>query len=107
MTRKKLSPIHPGKILKEELLIPFNISPEELAQEIKVSKEQVKWVCEERGDITPDLAVRLALFFNSTPQFWMNMQKSYEEKILSEKTEQLKKQIHPYQRNEQNRIEKI
>jgi antitoxin HigA-1 len=69
MTRKKLSPIHPGKILKEELLIPFNISPEELAQEIKVSKEQVKWVCEERGDITPDLAVRLALFFNSTPQF--------------------------------------
>jgi plasmid maintenance system antidote protein VapI len=42
MTRKKLSPIHPGKILQEELLIPFNISPEELAQEIKVSKEQVK-----------------------------------------------------------------
>lgn len=104
MTRKKLSPIHPGEILREELLVPFNISPEELAKQIKLSKEQVKWVCEERADITPDLAVRLALYFGSTPQFWMNMQKSYEEKILSEKMKQLKKQIHPYQKNEQSRV---
>jgi plasmid maintenance system antidote protein VapI len=42
MTRKKLSPIHPGEILREELLVPFNISPEELAKQIKLSKEQVK-----------------------------------------------------------------
>jgi addiction module HigA family antidote len=42
MTRKKLSPIHPGEILREELLIPLNISPEELAQELKVPKEQIK-----------------------------------------------------------------
>lgn len=107
MPRKKLSPIHPGKILREELLIPFNISPEELAQAIQVSKEQIQWICEERGDITSDLAARLALYFDSTPQFWMNMQKSYEEKVLADKTKQLKKQISPYQRNEQNRIEKI
>ena len=55
--------------MREELLIPFDISPEELAQEIKVSKEQIKLICEERGDITFDLATRLALFFGSTPQF--------------------------------------
>ncbi|CAG8824684.1 235_t:CDS:2 [Gigaspora margarita] len=60
-----------NKILREELLIPNNISPEELAKEI-----------EERGNITPDLAARLALFFDSTAQFWMNMQKSYEEKTF-------------------------
>ncbi|CAI2161883.1 5541_t:CDS:2 [Funneliformis geosporum] len=42
MVRKKLFPIHPGEILREELLIPLNISPEELAQAIKVPKEQVK-----------------------------------------------------------------
>jgi len=69
LERKKISPIHPGEILREELLIPLNISPEELAQAIKVPKEQVKWVCEERGDITADLATRLALYFDSTPQF--------------------------------------
>ena len=96
MPRKKLAPIHPGKILQEELLIPLNVSPQELAEAIKVPKEQIKWVCEERGDITFDLAVRLALYFNSTPQFWMNMQKSYEEKLLVDKIPQLKKVIQPH-----------
>lgn len=104
MPRKKLTPIHPGKILREELLIPLNISPQELAQEIKVPKEQINWVCEERGDITFDLATRLALYFNSTPQFWMNMQKSYEEKLLAGKMGELKKIIHPLKNG---RVEKI
>ena len=106
MINQKLKPIHPGEILREELLIPFNISPEELAHKIQVSKEQIKWICEERGDITSDLAARLALFFGSTPQFWMNMQKSYEEKILAEKISQLKKYIHPY-KNGSKRVEEI
>ena len=97
--RKKLPPIHPGEILRERLLIPHDISPQELAQALKVPKEQIKWVCEERGDITFDLAVRLALYFNSTPQFWMNMQKSYEEKLLADKIPQLKKIIHPHRNN--------
>jgi plasmid maintenance system antidote protein VapI len=56
LERKKLLPIHPGEILREELLIPRNISPQELAQALKVPKEQIQWICEERGDITPDLA---------------------------------------------------
>lgn len=42
MTRKKLPPIHPGEILREELLIPLNISPEELAEKIQLPKEQIK-----------------------------------------------------------------
>ena len=42
MVRKKLAPVHPGKILREELLIPLNISPQELVQKIKVPKEQIK-----------------------------------------------------------------
>ncbi|CAI2199176.1 16200_t:CDS:1, partial [Funneliformis geosporum] len=62
----KLPPIHPGEILREELLIPRNISPQELAQSLKVPKEQIQWVCEERGDITPDLATRLSIYFDST-----------------------------------------
>lgn len=93
---KKLPPIHPGEILRERLLVPRDISPQELAQALKVPKEQIKWVCEERADITPDLAARLALYFDSTVEFWLNLQHSYEEEIAKEKTELLKEEIIPY-----------
>ena len=76
-----VKPIHPGTILREEILIPRDISPQELATALKVPKEQIKWVCEERADITPDLATRLSLYFDSTVEFWLNLQRSYEEEI--------------------------
>jgi len=53
-------------------------------------------VCEERADITPDLAARLALYFDSTVEFWLNLQRSYEEEIARERTELLKEEIIPY-----------
>jgi len=94
--QKKLSPIHPGEILREELLIPHNISPSELATALKVPKEQIQWICEERGDITPDLATRLAIYFDSTVEFWLNLQRSYDREITEEKLIWLKKEIKPY-----------
>jgi antitoxin HigA-1 len=96
LKRKKLPPIHPGEILRERLLIPRDISPQELAAALKVPKEQIKWVCEERADITPDLAARLALYFDSTAEFWLNLQRSYEEEVARERTELLKEKITPY-----------
>ena len=53
-------------------------------------------MCEERADITPDLAARLALYFDSTVEFWLNLQRSYEEEVAKEKTELLKEEIIPY-----------
>ena len=96
LKKKKLPPIHPGEILRERLLVPRDISPQELAQALKVPKEQVKWFCEERADITPDLAARLALYFDSTVEFWLNLQRSYEEEVARERTELLKTEIIPY-----------
>ena len=96
LKKKKLPPIHPGEILRERLLVPRDISPQELAQALKIPKEQVKWVCEERADITPDLAARLALYFDSTVEFWLNLQRSYEEEVARERTELLKEEIIPY-----------
>jgi addiction module HigA family antidote len=96
--KKKLPPIHPGEILRERLLIPRDISPQELAHALKIPKEQIKWLCEERGDITPDLAARLALYFDSTVEFWLNLQRSYEEEVAKEKTELLKDEVIPYHR---------
>ncbi|RHZ35946.1 HigA family addiction module antitoxin [endosymbiont GvMRE of Glomus versiforme] len=95
----KLPPIHPGEILREELLIPRNISPQELAQALKVPKEQIQWICEERGDITPDLATRLSIYFDSSVEFWLNIQRSYDKEIAEEKLSLLKKEIKPYKEN--------
>lgn len=91
-----VKPIHPGVILREEVLIPRDISPQELAVALKVPKEQIKWVCEERGDITPDLAARLSLYFNTSIGLWLNLQRSYEEEVAETKIEQLKEEIVPY-----------
>ena len=63
MTRKKLPPIHPGEILREELLKPYRITSQKLAQEIKVEEEKVKEVVEEKGNIDADLSYRLGLYF--------------------------------------------
>lgn len=105
MKGKKQSPIHPGEILREELLIPRNISPSELATALKVPKEQIQWIYEERGDITPDLAVRLSLFFDSSVEFWLNIQRSYDKEIIEEKLTLLKKEIKPYQKENRTRKE--
>ena len=78
INKKKLPPIHPGEILQEELLMPRNISPQELAQILKVPEEQINLVCKGKADITPDLATRLAIYFDSTVEFWLNLQRSYD-----------------------------
>lgn len=93
-----IKPIHPGTILREEILIPRDISPQELAQAIQVPKEQIKWVCEERADITPDLAARLAFYFDSSVELWLNLQRSYEEELAKAKIEVIKEQITPYKK---------
>ena len=91
-----IKPIHPGTILREEMLIPRDISPQELADALKVPKEQIKWVCEERADITPDLAARLAFYFDSSVELWLNLQRSYEEELAKARIEVIKEQITPY-----------
>lgn len=93
---KKLPPIHPGEILREEILIPRNLTPQELAQALKVPKEQIQWICEERADITPDLAIRLSIYFNSTVEIWLNLQRSYDREVVQRNLTTLKKEIKPY-----------
>ncbi|KLL04009.1 MAG: XRE family antitoxin [Mycoplasmataceae bacterium RV_VA103A] len=97
---KQLKPIHPGEILREELLIPLNISGEKLAQELKVDKKIVEEIIGEKRNITPDIALRLSCYFPQSAQFWLNCQRDYENDCLHEIEEReitkLKKQIHPY-----------
>ena len=70
--------IHPGEILREEFLKPMGISVYRLAKEIRLSRSRLNDIVREKRAISADTAVRLGRYFGTTPQFWMNMQASYE-----------------------------
>ena len=70
--------IHPGEILREEFLKPMGISVYQLARRVHLTRSRVNDIARGRRAITADTALRLARFFGTTPQFWMNMQASYE-----------------------------
>jgi addiction module HigA family antidote len=59
-----LTPIHPGEILREELLIPLKISAEQLAKSTQIKEKIIKEILTEKHDITPDISYRLGLFFD-------------------------------------------
>lgn len=77
MTRK-LPPIHPGEILREEFMQPLGLSSTALAKAIDVTPARVNDIVRERRGISADTALRLARYFGTDAQSWMNLQKNYE-----------------------------
>jgi len=78
MSTEKIINPHPGEILLEEFLKPMNISQNKLVMELRVPCHRVNEIVHGRRGITADTALRLAKFFGTTPDFWMNLQKSYD-----------------------------
>lgn len=79
-----LLPIHPGEILREEYLIPLKMSAGALARKLNVPRTRIERLSSEETAVTTDTALRLAKFFRTTPEFWMNMQASYDLKIQAQ-----------------------
>ena len=73
-----LNPVHPGEILLEDFLKPLGISQYRLAKDIHVPSRRVNEIALERRGISADTALRLARYFKTTPQFWLNLQSHYE-----------------------------
>ncbi len=63
-----------GDILKEEFLEPLQISQYKLAKDLKVSRMQISKIVRGNASVTADMALRLAAYFGTTPQFWLNLQ---------------------------------
>ncbi len=72
-----MRPIHPGEILREEFLEPLDISPAALARSLHVSAPTVNEIVRERRGVTADMAIRLGRYFDTSAQFWMNLQTEY------------------------------
>ena len=80
MIKNGMRPIHPGEILLEEFLKPSDpsINANTLAKALEVPTNRITAIIKGQRGITGDTAVRLATFFNTTAEFWMNLQKTYE-----------------------------
>ena len=78
MKNKRLPPIHPGEILKEEFLEPMGISQYRLAKDISVPPRRINEIVHGKRSITADTALRLGRFFGISPQFWLNIQTRYD-----------------------------
>ena len=76
--KKHRTPTHPGGILKRLYLQPLNLSTVALAKAIGVSRKTISKLVNERGTITPEMALRLSIAFNTTPRLWLNLQQNYD-----------------------------
>jgi addiction module HigA family antidote len=78
MSKLEIAPIHPGEVLKELYLNEINMSAGRLAKELNVPRTRIERVADCSQALSPDTAIRLAKFFNTTPQFWLNLQTNYD-----------------------------
>ncbi len=75
---QKLPPIHPGEVLREEFMLPLGLSSTALANAIGVTPARVNDIVRERRGISADTALRLARYFGTDAQSWVNLQQHYE-----------------------------
>ena len=78
MATDKIPPVHPGEVLLEEFLKPWNISQNNLAQHMGITTTRLNDVVRGRRGVTGDTALRLARATNTTPEFWLNLQTLYD-----------------------------
>jgi len=80
----RLPPIHPGEILREDFMKPLGISMNRLALELRVPVTRIGDIVHGRRGVTPDTALRLGRYFNTSARFWMNAQSSYDLEVAQD-----------------------
>jgi addiction module HigA family antidote len=78
MLKRNLPPVHPGEILREDYINEHHLTITEVAEGLGVARANLSAIINGRAGISPEMAVKLAVAFGNTPQFWMNLQKNYE-----------------------------
>jgi addiction module HigA family antidote len=84
-TQRLLPPIHPGEILRAEFMEPLRLSMSRLALDLRVPVTRIAEIVHERRGITPDTALRLARYFNTSASFWLNLQSAYDLEVAQDK----------------------
>jgi addiction module HigA family antidote len=93
---KKLAPVHPGEILREEFMKPLKLTSYAIAAKIGVPRTRIERVANEVTPVTADTALRLGKFFGTTPAFWMNIQAQFDLETAADKIAPQIKKIEAY-----------
>lgn len=78
MIKNGMRPIHPGEVLREDFLKELGMSANALAKALSVPAPRINDIVRERRGVSADTALRLARYFDSSPQFWLNLQAAYD-----------------------------
>jgi antitoxin HigA-1 len=76
--QKRLPPLHPGEVLREEFMEPLGLSAYAVARACRIPRTRIERIAREETGITADTALRLGKFFGTTPEFWLNLQCRFE-----------------------------
>lgn len=93
---RRLPSVHPGEILREDLMKPLGLSINGLARDLRVPVTRMSEIANGRRRITADTALRLSRYFGSSPQFWMNLQAAYDLEVVTRASaERIERDVHP------------
>jgi len=93
---RKLKPVHPGEILREEFMKPLGLSMNKLALDLRVPVTRIAEIVHQRRGITADTALRLARYFKTAPIFWMNLQVRYQLEVAEdEQADKVARDVQP------------
>jgi addiction module HigA family antidote len=92
------TPTHPGEVLKEDFLSPLGLTQVKLAKALKTSFRTINEILNEKRSISPDMALRLARYFGTTPDVWIGLQADYDLYWAKMKSKKTIEEIKPLQR---------
>jgi addiction module HigA family antidote len=93
---KLLKPIHPGEIIREEVLSPLGMSVNQLAKSLAVDAARLNEIVRGRRGITADTALRLARYLGTSPEFWLKLQVHYELRVARQaKQKEIERVVRP------------
>jgi addiction module HigA family antidote len=93
---KLLTPIHPGEIIREEVLVPLDLSVNQLAKSLAIDTTRLNEIVRGRRGITADTALRLARYLGTSPEFWLKLQVHYELRVARHaKQKEIERAVRP------------
>lgn len=97
MAKNEMRPVHPGEIIREEYLVPLDMSVNALAQRLRVPATRLHEIVKERRSVTADTAMRLARLFGGDAQSWLNLQAAYDLRVAEiNNAAEIREDVRPY-----------
>src|SRR6185369_15397612 len=93
---KRVSPIHPGEILKEDLMKPLGLTITQLARDLKIPVKRMSELVNGRRALDAEAALRLSRYFGNTPEFWINVQAAYDLRVtIHSSANRIEREVRP------------